>query len=175
MIGDKMSALFTHSGYIASLCFVLAKQINGLDRERAQLAGLIHDIGGIPILHYAERYPDIFSSPDKLQATVDNLGQIVGQWVLSEWEFDHELCEVPQTCREWYRSTLSDLEYSHIVTAALLYEGATSEPLNATGIPQLTDVAIGRKLIEEGIELSTENNFFESARDEIALVNGLIS
>lgn len=175
MIGERMTSLFARSGYIAALSYVLAKRIDGIDNERAQLAGLIHDIGGIPILHYAENYPDLFSSPDQLQATVDNLGQIVGHWVLSEWEFDHELCDIPQNCRDWYRSKATDLDYSDIVTAALLYEASADETHSNTGdIPALASVAIGRKLVEHGIDLSGDSNFFVEATDEISLVNGLI-
>ena len=174
MITRQMSHLFNHSSSIAALSFVLARRIECLDPERAQLGGLVHDIGGIPILHYADQYPELFQSEDQLVSTVHNLREIVGQWVLTEWEFDHELCEIPQSCRDWYRSTATEIDYEDIVTASLLHQ-ASMHPEQNSNAPALQNVAIGRKLMDQNIDLSEANNFFDEAQEEIAAVKALIS
>ncbi|MEM7293581.1 MAG: HDOD domain-containing protein [Pseudomonadota bacterium] len=174
MVGNLMTELFSHSSYVAALSYVLSRRIEHLDPERAQLGGLIHDIGGIPILGYAEKFPDLFESENQLRATVRNLSQIVGQWVLSSWEFDHELCDIPLACRDWYRNHATELDYVEVTIAALMHEASKSPPIGET-IPALENVAIGRKLMNMGIDLSEASNFFNEAEEEIAAVNQLIS
>ena len=46
----KMQAVWNHSREVAALSFVLAKITPGFNPEHALLAGLLHDIGAIPII-----------------------------------------------------------------------------------------------------------------------------
>ncbi len=169
-----MMQLFNHSSYIAALSYVLTRKTCPLNPERAQLGGLVHNLGAIPILYYADQYPELFTSTAQLNATVINLGPIVGEWLLTEWEFDRELCEIAQSCRDWYRNNDAEIDYVDIVIASLLHHNTHDKRVIDDQIPALENVAVGRKLMDLGVDLSDTDNFFDEAKDEITLVKGLI-
>ncbi|WP_306306165.1 HDOD domain-containing protein [Methylomonas koyamae] len=50
VIRRRMQELWAHSSYVAAISAVLAHKTPGFDPDRAMLAGLIHDIGVVPIL-----------------------------------------------------------------------------------------------------------------------------
>ncbi|MEM7206593.1 MAG: HDOD domain-containing protein [Pseudomonadota bacterium] len=175
LVTRVMNQLFSDSCYVAALSYVLARRVPHLDAERAQLAGLVHDIGGAPILHYADKFPEYFDSEAQLVSIVRNLSPIIGQWVLSSWEFDQELCDIPQSCRDWYRKTPTEINYLEIATAALLHHIRSTNLQQNSDLPALENIAIGRKLMDQGIDLSTAQNFFDEAKDEIAIAQSLIS
>ncbi len=78
IIRKKMTELWVHSSYIASISAVFAHKIPGFDPDRAMLAGLIHDIGIVPILTYADDNPDIIAHPRDLVETVRTLRADIG-------------------------------------------------------------------------------------------------
>jgi HD-like signal output (HDOD) protein len=68
VVNDKLAALWEYSREVAANCYVLAQKNKYLKPEDAMLAGLIHDIGALPLYLYADRhYPEI--DP----ATLENL------------------------------------------------------------------------------------------------------
>jgi hypothetical protein len=46
----RMQALWEHSAEVAAISYVLARDLKIADPAEAQLAGLVHDIGGMPVL-----------------------------------------------------------------------------------------------------------------------------
>lgn len=50
----SMLSLWKNSVYVSSLSFVLADESGSINPEDALLAGLVCDIGIVPLLHFAE-------------------------------------------------------------------------------------------------------------------------
>jgi c-di-GMP-related signal transduction protein len=59
VVDRKMREMWTKSTEIAGICHVLCKQFTRLMPDQATLAGLIHQIGALPILAYAEDHNDL--------------------------------------------------------------------------------------------------------------------
>ena len=60
LINNKLKELWEHSRTLAACCYVLAQQRKQLKPDQALLAGLVHDIGALPLYLYADRhYPSI--------------------------------------------------------------------------------------------------------------------
>ncbi len=72
-IRKKMQALWVHSSYVAAISAVLAHKTQGFDPDRTMLAGLVHDIGVVPILAYADKNIDIMENPKDLSTTIRQL------------------------------------------------------------------------------------------------------
>ena len=51
----QMKMFYAHSIEIASICYALGKHIKSMDADELLLAGLIHDIGIIPVITYIEK------------------------------------------------------------------------------------------------------------------------
>ncbi|MDH3450144.1 MAG: HDOD domain-containing protein, partial [Gammaproteobacteria bacterium] len=76
---SHMQAVWKHSQHVASLCRLLAGRLDGFDVEQAQLAGLVHDIGEVAILQYAQQHEELRDNPENLLQAVKSMRpQITG-------------------------------------------------------------------------------------------------
>ncbi len=124
-IQDRMEALWQHSVDVASKSALLAGQFTHLNREEAMLAGLIHDVGVIPILIKAKDMPEILETEGRLDKLVRALHMTVGKFMLSHWNFDKILIDVAASHDRLDRTPASNkVDYVDIVQVAniLCYE-----------------------------------------------------
>lgn len=64
---------------------------NKLKKEQAMLAGLVHDIGILPILSRAEEYPELLEDVLTLDRIITEAHTKVGAAILDKWNFPAEL------------------------------------------------------------------------------------
>lgn len=105
---SKMQQLWKQSLHVSSLSFVLAQEAGGVNPEDALLAGLICDIGAIPLIHFAEQHPDSYPNLDDLQLVMPYLNPPVGSLVLHTLGFAKEITEIPKHAEDWYYESDSD-------------------------------------------------------------------
>lgn len=86
-IKKRMAAYYQHSIRVGVVCQVLTKQIKGFDPEQAFLAGLIHDIGIVPILIKADSHEEIRTNMGLLDKLIQNLQTQVGSMLLNQCSF----------------------------------------------------------------------------------------
>jgi len=120
-IAERMKALWKHSVDISSLAFVVARGVSGLVPETALLCGLIHDIGVVSLLAYADAMKVEFDERDFTQ-TVKKFRATTGAWVLKHWDFDPMLVRVTEQCERWNRNTGRDPDYVDVVIMAQLLD-----------------------------------------------------
>lgn len=116
-----MHMLWHDSLYVSSLCFVLAQECSHINPEDALLAGLIADIGAIPLLHFAEQFPDEYPSFEELQASLTYLRAPVGALVLHTLGFSEQLSNIPHNAENWLYDSGPDLTLDDIVILAKLH------------------------------------------------------
>ncbi len=90
-----LRAIWEESVQVAAICRALAQTV-GLDREQAMLAGLIHNIGSLPILTMAESFPELVADTEKLDSFVAHLNPEIGKLILQTWGFSENLIKVPE-------------------------------------------------------------------------------
>ena len=74
----KLRQLWEHSMTVAAISHALAAQFTKLAPEQAMLAGLVHDIGALPILTKAEDYPELLENEAALDMIIDRLHAKIG-------------------------------------------------------------------------------------------------
>lgn len=94
----RFRQVWEESVQLASICRVLASKAKHLDPEQALLAGLIHNIGALPILTMAERMS--IEDPDELEQLINSLNPIIGEKILEEWDFSEALIKVPRNYQD---------------------------------------------------------------------------
>jgi len=127
----RMERLWEHSMDVASRCAVIAKNFEHLDQEEALLAGLVHDIGAIPILLKAADYEVLTSSEENLDKIIAPLHSAIGRDILKVWKFDPRMIEVAAEHENLQRDMGDQpVDYVDIVQVAnvMSYEG-TKHPL----------------------------------------------
>jgi HD-like signal output (HDOD) protein len=142
---EKMQDLWKNSLYISSLCFVLAQENGSPNPEDALLAGLVCDIGTIPILHFAEQNPDEYPNIDILDSAIPFLSPSVGSLVLHTLGFAPELADIPKYAEDWfYESDGDKLSLVDIVILAKLHSYFGTS--RAKEIPYLNSIPAYTKL-----------------------------
>jgi putative nucleotidyltransferase with HDIG domain len=109
-----------HSVHVAALCFIIADNYTMLNADEAMLAGLVHDIGKLPILEYAEMLPDIASDEKALERLLEVLHTRVGALVLGSWKFPPELIAAAAEHEDLARERGTDADYADVVMVANL-------------------------------------------------------
>lgn len=127
VIKKQLADFWEHSREVATFCYVLAKNLKHLNPDQAMLAGLIHDIGTLPLCLHAEKsVPDLDS--ETLGMIIRKFRAQIGEKLLRAWNFPPELLEVIAGHDDLQRETDSPLaSYTDIVTVANLLNRATSK------------------------------------------------
>ncbi|MCF6355289.1 MAG: HDOD domain-containing protein [Candidatus Polarisedimenticolaceae bacterium] len=121
IIQTHMQSLWRHSREVAAICYVLAKLTKQFNPEHAMLAGLLHDIGTVVILTYAEKFPDITNNKDHLEHVIDDMRGAVGGMVLRSWGFVDDLVLVTEEAENWQRDPAEAPDYADLVIIAQLH------------------------------------------------------
>ncbi len=117
----RVQELWQHSCHVAAIASTIAKVTPNLHEDTAMLAGLLHDIGVLPILHYAAEFPDILDSEEKLDFVIQQLRASLGKQILKEWNFDPALGIVSEEAENWLRDTDDAADYADVVIVAQIH------------------------------------------------------
>lgn len=130
-IERRMKALWAHSVLVGTHAANLAKQHPDLNADIALVAGLIHDIGKIPVLLKACEYKELNQKPEYLDHILVKLHPKLGSVVLKLWKFDPMLVAVAKEHEDLKRDPgNAPVDYVDLVQVGniLSYEG-TDHPL----------------------------------------------
>ncbi|MBV1881385.1 MAG: HDOD domain-containing protein [Pseudomonadales bacterium] len=127
---DKMIFIWGLSIKVAAVSEVLAQNCRGIDPSEAMLAGLLHNIGAVPILAKCAQTNISDTYTDALDDALLKLEPTLGQWIMEQWQLREELSSVPINIADIYRSHEGPADYSDIIQVARLhaYRG-TKHPL----------------------------------------------
>ncbi|MCQ8117882.1 HDOD domain-containing protein [Methylomonas rosea] len=139
-----MQSLWKNSLYVSSLSFVLAQECSNINPEDALLGGLIADIGAIPLLHFAEQFPDGGPSFQELQTALPYLRGPVGVLMLHTLGFPEQLGNIPHQAENWLYDSGSELTMTDIVILAKLHSYFGSG--NARDLPYINSIPSYSKL-----------------------------
>jgi putative nucleotidyltransferase with HDIG domain len=90
-IERRMEALWAHSVKVGAQAAMLAKTLPGMDADVALVAGLVHDIGQIPLLIKACNYERLIEKPQLLDQILLKLHTQLGGSILKLWKFDEQV------------------------------------------------------------------------------------
>ncbi|UTW47258.1 HDOD domain-containing protein [Bacterioplanoides sp. SCSIO 12839] len=94
MIDHRMRQCWSQAMEIASTAQVLARHFTRLKPDQAMLAGLVHQIGILPILAYAENNASLLADSLSLDKVIERLHPALGAYILRSWDFPAEIIEV---------------------------------------------------------------------------------
>lgn len=120
LIKQQLRKLWEHSREVAAISHVLARQQKHLKPELATLAGMVHDIGALPLYLHADRHHSRFDQV-MLAELVRRFSASIGTSLLQNWNFPDTLVEVVAGHENMQRASHSNLaDYVDVVTMANL-------------------------------------------------------
>jgi HD-like signal output (HDOD) protein len=123
-----------------------------LNYDTLTLAGLVHNIGALPVLTEAEANPHLFSSIDQLRALVRKMQGHLGRAVLKSWDFAPEVMEVVERWAD-LPYIPEKVTYLDFIRAAAFYTG---ELRSGTDLEQRLEIFAERGLPVTADDLASD-------------------
>lgn len=143
-LDKRLHDLWEHSTEVAAISQVLASKQSGIKADEAMLAGLIHDIGMLPILMKAEDSPELIRDTAALDSVLANLHTRVGEAILKSWDFPESLIAVAGEHENLERDSENGPDLVDIVQVANLQSYYHTE--NALSEDELENIPAFKKL-----------------------------
>lgn len=162
-LDKKLRSIWEHSVDVAAISRVLAQSLSHLDKEQALLAGLIHNIGSLPILAMAESIPELAADAEMLDQFVENLNSKIGKQILEAWDFPKTLVAIPEN----YQNLAYDGgELADYVDVVLVGRLQLLDPTHPAAAADWGEVAAFRKVgVEPEVEFITIEDVAENLND----------
>jgi HD-like signal output (HDOD) protein len=170
----KMKYLWQKSVYVSSLSFVLAQESGVVNPEDALLAGLICDIGAIPLINFAEKNAEHAPSLSELQSAIPHLNANVGAFVLQRLDFSDELVEIPKHSENWYYESGHDaLTLSDVVILAKFHSYLGTD--RAKNLPYINSIPAYAKLKNGKVTPDFSLDIVAKAKQRISTAMGILA
>jgi HD-like signal output (HDOD) protein len=145
VVEQKMRDVWRKSLEIAGISYALCRRYTQLKPDQAALGGLVHQIGVLPILTYAEEHNELLSDSISLNHVIDQIHPLIGDKLLRVWEFPEMLMQLPGEYLDFERQSVR-VDYVDLVQVACLFcYRDTDHPLggiDVSSVPALKKVGI---------------------------------
>lgn len=148
---------------VAARSQVLAARVPALKVDEAMLAGLIYNIGVLPLVAKIDQQPEIFDDDITLQLLVDQLSAPIGMAVLESWDFPAHLVSVVEHCKDYERNVSDEPNLVDVVQVAFLQSHLN--PRHEHSPEELAALPAFRKL---GIQTDVEVDELDENSEEYA-------
>jgi HD-like signal output (HDOD) protein len=171
LLTSLMQRTWRSSTRLAALCGVLAKHCSSFRPDSAMLAGLLQDIGVLPILNVLNRYHEQLTNEAHVLSAIDKFAPPVGTILLTRWGFEPDMVEVARSRGDWLRDPQPTADLADVVLLARLHADITSGH-QAQHAPRIDAVPACAKL---PIGTLRPDGSIALLRDEEATINDLMS
>ncbi|HEY0287732.1 MAG TPA: HDOD domain-containing protein [Pseudomonas sp.] len=120
VIETKMRDIWKLSLQVAGISGNLCHKTHHLRADQATLAGLIHLIGVLPILTYAEDNFELLADPVSLNHVIERIHPVIGERLLRSWDFPEALAIVPSQFQNFARQSKRP-DYVDLVQVATVH------------------------------------------------------
>ena len=120
VVEQKMREVWRSSLEIAGVSYALCRRHTQLKPDQAALGGLVHQIGVLPILTYAEDHNELLSDAVSLTHVIEQIHPLLGEKLLRVWEFPERLVHLPLLYQDFSRDS-TRIDYVDVVQVANLY------------------------------------------------------
>ncbi|MCU7845679.1 MAG: HDOD domain-containing protein [Candidatus Thiodiazotropha sp. (ex Monitilora ramsayi)] len=127
LLDKKFRQVWEESVQIAAFSRILAGNHEHLDKDQAMLAGLIHNIGALPVLAMAENYDELLEDEKELDRVIESLSPEIGSRILKMWDFPPSLIKVTERFLDFDYVSPEVVDYAEVVLVSRLEAIVDSE------------------------------------------------
>lgn len=155
---------------VSSISRALCAFVPHLNADEAMLAGLIHQIGKLPILMLVEHIPEFRDSPTRMEKLLEKVHPAVGKLIMDAWDFPENLKLVASEYVNFQYDSGPIADYVDVVQVAFLQSIAgTDHPacrVDCSTVPSFAKL---------GFTSDTEILEIEGISDEIEIARSMLS
>jgi len=170
LLEDHFRKIWKQSVDVSSISRAFCAFAPHLNSDEAMLAGLIYQIGKLPILILAEKIPQFMGSPTQMEKLLEKAHPIVGKMIMDSWDFPENLKPVASEYVNFKYDSGLKSDYVDIVQVAFLQSiVGTDHPacrVDCSIVPSFAKLGF-----VDGIELLE----IKSISDEIEIARSMLS
>lgn len=150
---------------VSSISYTLAQLTKKVDSDEALLAGLLHNIGVLPILTFADSFaPDTYQPAD-IDLCINEIHGQLGSIILEQWGFPDNLKQIPLQSANWFESTPGDINLTDIVILAKYHNLAESD--GNAALPLIDTLPAFQKLGNQSLSPEMSLQILYDAKQQI--------
>jgi len=158
------------SANVSAISRALCAFVPHLNADEAMLAGLIHQIGKLPILMLVENIPEFRDSPTRMDKLLEKAHPAVGKLIMDSWDFPENLKPVASEYVNFRYDSGSKGDYVDVVQVAFL------QSIVGTDHPACrVDCSIVPSFAKLGLSADTEILEIEGISDEVEAARNMLS
>lgn len=150
---------------VASISRTLAMLSGEIDPDEAMFAGLIHNIGVIPVLKFADSQPKGVYPADDIETCLSMSQGIIGKYILNNWGFPENIANIPIHYENWFYDSGDKLTLSDIVILARFHRLIGIRKI--TDLPLLATLPAFQKLGDNAMTPELSLQVLDDAKQEI--------
>lgn len=162
-----------HSTEVGAISMVLARLTGHLEPEQALLAGLLHDIGVVPILYRAQNDAALSADTTALDRAIAGLRGEVGAMILRRWGLPEPLAQAALMADEWHYDSSARADYADLVILAQLHSHLKAG--RGADYPPMEQLPAFAKLAPEALTPQASLRVIDQAKGEVAEVIRLLT
>ncbi|MDH5182798.1 MAG: HDOD domain-containing protein [Gammaproteobacteria bacterium] len=160
LLRNKMKLIWDDNTAIAMYSYTLARHLK-MDADYAMIAGMLHSLGKLPIIDYANSNPEVVSEPHVLDYLIDTLHKPLGIKIIRNWEFDDEYIDVIENYDNFDKVRAGEVDLIDIITLAYCYRINTPDsPLDWFRVKPLRKLKLSADQLDKILQ-PTNNEFTE--------------
>ncbi len=171
-LATVMRNTWERSARLAAVAAAIAARSRGFSVDTALLAGLLQDIGVLPLLQALERRKQPAPAPDRLLATVEAFAAKTGTVLLQHWEFPQEVVQVARSRCDWMRDESPNADLADVVLVARLHANVLHPSVH--NLPQLDQVPAFHKLNLGKLAEDHSLEILSEAQDEVQEITRML-
>jgi len=164
-LNERVHQVWKHSIQVSSISHTLARLTKKTNPDEALLAGLIHNIGALPIIIFADSLNKNEYTSVEMDQTINALQGLLGNFILKKWGFPKALDTIPMQTENWYHSVGEKIELSDIVLLAKFHSYIGSKEMQ--NLPSINTLPAFKKLGDNALTPDMSLQTLQDAKQEI--------
>lgn len=165
-IKKQIQQTWLHSVKISSISHALAEIAPKIDQEEALLAGLLHNIGALPILMFADGENVNSYQLSDLVLCINHLQNYLGRLVLEKWELPDNFKFIPTKTAHWFANNSAYTDLNDIVILAKYHNELSAN--GGINLPLINTLPAFQKLENKALTPELSLSVLRDAKQQIA-------
>ncbi len=164
-INAYLQQIWFQTTYTAALAYVMAKRSKQFQPEQAMLAGLLQNIGTLPLLQKATQYNELVQDPAGVKALIDKYAASLGAAMIRSWKLEQAFQDVARHRGDWFRHHDGLPDLTDLLTLARLHSFVGTKTMRE--LPRINEIPAFFRLDLGDIGPEQSLAFIEQAKSDI--------
>ena len=171
-IRSRLNVMWRHAVEVGAYATVLSKLSKDFDAAKGLLLGLLHEIGAVPVLELADKFPELEQAPGILDAVLANEVPQLSARTLQTWGLN-DFAEAALHQESWYYAHDGAANYTDILIVAHLH--GLIKARRFKDLPRIDETPAFAQLSNYGLSATASVSILEEAQQELAELKALLT